>query len=260
MVAENLVKRGVTTHPECHPQRIEKLEDGSLLLHYTDAGGASATLACGAVLMATGRLPRTRGLGLEDAGVELDPRTSAVRVDAYSRTAVPSIWCIGDATDRMCLTPVAIAEGKALAATLFGGGDPVQPDYAGVPTAVFCQPPLSAVGPHETEAAAQFAGELDVYVSRFRPMRNTLSGCEERTLMKLLVHVGTDKVVGAHMVGPEAGEIMQGLAIAVKCGATKAQFDATIGIHPSSAEEWVTMSAPTRCAEARGFFVTRGVV
>lgn len=244
-VLENLRGRGVDVLAGCQPLRVEREGEGAFVVRYSDPSGAERSVRCGVVMMATGRRPRTRGIGLEDAGVEMDTKSGAVKVDAYSRTSVPSIWAIGDATERMELTPVAIMEGKALVETLFGP-EPVKPDYEYIASAVFCQPPLGTVGMTEEEAVAKLAGELDVYVSKFRPMRNTLSGSPEKTLMKMLVHVASDKVVGCHMVGPDAGEIMQGLAVALKCGATKRQFDATVGIHPTAAEEWVTMSSATR--------------
>jgi glutathione reductase (NADPH) len=162
-----------------------------------------------------------------------------VVVDAYSRSSVPSIWAIGDVTDRVNLTPVAIHEGMCLAATLFGEG-PVAPDHTNVPSAVFSQPPIGTVGLTEVEARAHYA-EIDLYRTRFRELKHTLSGRDQKTMMKLVVDRASQRVVGAHMVGPHAAEVIQGIAIAIKCGATKAQFDATIGVHPTSAEEFVTM-------------------
>jgi glutathione reductase (NADPH) len=194
------------------------------------------------VMFATGRLPNTRGLGLAEAGVELDPGTGAVLVDGYSRSSVPSIHAVGDVTDRINLTPVAIAEAQALAATLFGGVL-TMPDHRYVPSAVFSQPPIGSVGLTEEEARLQ-CGAIDVFRSRFRPLKHTLTGREERVMMKLIVDCASDRVVGCHMVGADAGEIVQGVAIALKAGATKAEFDATIGIHPTAAEELVTMRTP----------------
>ena len=155
---------------------------------------------------------------------------------------MPSIYAIGDVTDRLNLTPVAIHEGMALAATLFAGR-PTAPDHDDVPTAVFSQPPVGTVGLTEAAARERF-GAIDVYRTSFRPLQHTLTGRDEKTLMKLVVERASQRVLGAHMVGPDAGEIIQGIAIAVKCGATKAQFDATIGIHPTAAEEFVTMRTP----------------
>jgi glutathione reductase (NADPH) len=163
----------------------------------------------------------------------------AVVVDEWQRSTVPNIYAVGDVTDRLNLTPVAIAEGRAIAETLFND-NPVKMDHADVPTAVFSQPPIGAVGLTEEQACRRY-GMVDVYSARFRPMKNTLSGRDERTLMKLIVEPASDRVVGCHMLGADAPEIIQGIAIAVKCGATKAQFDQTVGIHPSAAEEFVTM-------------------
>ena len=155
------------------------------------------------------------------------------------RSSVPSIYAVGDVTDRINLTPVAIAEGRAIAETLYNN-NPMTMDHADVPSAVFSQPPVSVVGLNEEEARQQY-GEVDIYQSRFKPMKNTLSGRDERTFMKLVVDPKTDRVLGCHMLGVDAPEIVQGLAIAIKCGATKRQFDQTVGIHPSAAEEFVTM-------------------
>jgi len=211
------------------------------------AGGLRATLEDGsvleadAILYATGRVPKTREIGLEEAGVELNAK-GAVSVDAFSRSSVSSIWAIGDATDRINLTPVAIHEGTCVWKTLFGGVD-TKPDHTGVAPAVFSRPPIGTVGPGEA-AAREIYGEIDIYRSTFRALKHTLTGREERTLMKLIVDRASDRVVALHMVGADAGEIIQGFAVALKCGATKAQFDATIGIHPTSAEEFVTMRDP----------------
>ncbi len=194
-------------------------------------------IAADRILYATGRAPNTQGLGLEEAGVALNG-VGAVAVDVDSRSAVESIFAIGDCTDRVNLTPVAIAEGSAFAETQFNA-NPMKMDYGNIPSAVFSQPPVGSVG--LSEAAARRLGPVDIYVSRFRPMKHTLSGRDEMAVMKLVVERETDRVLGCHMVGADAPEIVQGLAIALKCGATKAQFDATIGIHPTAAEEFVTM-------------------
>jgi len=190
------------------------------------------------VMYATGRAPNSHGLGLEKVGVGLDD-AGAVIVDECSQSSVPSIYAIGDLTNRRNLTPVAIAEGHALADSLFGGR-PRSIDYDNVPSAVFSQPPVGTVGLTEAEARTRYAA-VDIYKSGFKPLKHTLSRRDERALMKLVVDRETDRVVGAHIVGPYAGEIIQGVAIAIKCGATKAQFDATIGLHPTAAEELVTM-------------------
>ena len=191
-------------------------------------------------MYATGRRPITEGLGLEDAGVAVNEK-GAIVVDKEWRTSVPNIHAIGDVTDRINLTPVAVAEGQALADLLFNpSGRTV--GYDGVPSAVFSQPPVGTVGLTEAEARARY-GAVDVYRSTFRPLKHTLSGRDEQAMMKLIVDSRSDRVIGVHMVGPDAGEIIQGIAVALKCGATKAQFDATIGIHPTTAEEFVLMRA-----------------
>jgi glutathione reductase (NADPH) len=197
------------------------------------------------VVLTTGRVPNLRGLNLEAAGVALNP-AGAVQVDRGSRTNVPHIYAIGDVTDRLNLTPVAIAEGHALADTLFGN-NPREASLENVPTAVFSVPPLATVGLTEEEAARR--GPVDIYVSRFTPMRHTLTGRKSRrAVMKLVVDQRSQRVLGAHMLGEDAAEIMQGLGIAVRMGATKQDFDRTIGIHPTAAEEFVTMRTRTRVA------------
>jgi len=209
--------------------------------------GVEAALTTGdrievdSVMFATGRAPNTRDLGLERAGVELDSE-GAVVVDAYSRSSVANIYAIGDVTDRLNLTPVAIAEGQAFAETVCND-NPTKPDHAGVPTAVFSDPELATVGLTEEEARRAF-GAIDVYRESFRPLKHTLSGRSERTTVKLVVERAGGRVVGAHMVGEGAAEIIQGLAVALKAGATKRDFDRTIGIHPTAAEEFVTLRTP----------------
>jgi glutathione reductase (NADPH) len=225
--------RGIAIRARTEIVRIEK-----------GPGGITATTKLGEelgadlVFYATGRRPNTKGIGLEEVGVRLDA-AGAIVVDAWSRSSVPSVWAVGDVTNRLNLTPVAIAEGRALVETLFND-NPVKPDHVNVPTAVFSQPPIGTVGLTERQARATHDA-VDVYRTRFKPMRNTLSGRDERTMMKLIVDRASDRVLGCHMVGADAPEIVQGLAIALKCGATKRQFDQTIGIHPSAAEEFVTM-------------------
>jgi len=194
------------------------------------------------ILYATGRVPNTAGLGLEAAGVEL-AGNGAVKVDDRFQSTVPSIYAIGDVIDRLALTPVAIAEAMVLVDNLFKGADRGM-DYSNVPTAVFSQPPIGSVGLTEAQAREAYADGIDVYVSTFTPLKHTLTGREEKTLMKLIVDRVSDRVVGLHMVGAEAGEIAQGFAVAIKAGATKADFDATVGIHPTAAEEYVTMRDP----------------
>ncbi len=235
-LADEMRKKGVDLRFGVNVSRIEK--HGSLLRARLDDG---SSLDVDQILYATGRAPNSAGLGLVQAGVALDG-TGAVVVDAYMRTSVPGVWAIGDVTNRLNLTPVAIHEGMAVAATLFAGR-PTSPDYADVPTAVFSQPSIGTVGLTEAAARERYRA-LDVYRTSFRPLRHTLTGSEEKTLMKLVVDRESQRVLGAHMVGPEAGEIIQGIAIAIKCGATKANFDATLGIHPTAAEEFVTMRTP----------------
>ena len=233
-LAEMMRKGGIDLRFGVNPTSIEKASDGALRATLADG----TRLEADAILYATGRAPRTAELGLEQAKVELGP-SGQVAVDDYSRSSVPSIYAIGDVTDRVNLTPVAIHEGMCLAATLFGG-KPTKVDHAHVPHAVFSQPPVAAVGLNEAGARATH-GEIDIYRSRFRELKHTLSGRDQQAMMKLVVDPKTDRVLGAHMVGNYAGEIIQGVAVAIRCGATKAQFDATLGIHPTSAEEFVTM-------------------
>ena len=198
-------------------------------------------LETGLIMAATGRRALVDGLGLTDLGVELTA-SGHVQVDDYFQTAVPSVYALGDVIGTPQLTPVALAQAMVLSRRLFGDGQG-EMDYSAIPTAVFCQPNIGTVG--LTEQEAREAGHrVRIYRSEFRPMKYTLSGRDERSLMKLVVDDETDQVLGAHMVGPDAGEITQGLAVAIKAGATKAQFDATIGIHPTSAEEFVTMREP----------------
>jgi len=235
-LADQMQGRGIDLRMGTNLTAIAKARSG-LRATLTDGSQLEADL----VLFAIGRHPNSANLGLEDVGVELAPDGS-VRVDAYSRTSVPSIWAIGDVTNRLNLTPVAIHEGVCLSETLFGKA-PRSPDHENVPAAVFSQPPVGTVG--LTEAAArQRHGEVDVYRTTFRTLKHTLTHSHERTLMKLVVDRKTDRVLGLHMVGPEAGEIVQGFAVAIKAGATKADFDATLGIHPTAAEEFVTMRTP----------------
>jgi glutathione reductase (NADPH) len=192
------------------------------------------------VMYATGRAPNTAKIGLEQVGVKVNAR-GAVVVDAHNCSTIQNIFAIGDVTDRINLTPVAINEGRAFAETYFNK-NPMTMDYTNVASAVFSQPPVSVVGLTEEEARKNH--KVRLFISRFRPMKHTLSGRDERTMMKLVVDKATDKVLGCHMVGEDAPEIIQGLAVAVKCGATKAQFDSTVGIHPTAAEEFVTLRDP----------------
>lgn len=232
---EELTRKGMDVRLNCEVAAIDAGPDGSRVARLKDGGA----LACDAVMFATGRKPNTAGLGLERAGVQLG-RDSEVVVDERSRSSVESIYAVGDVSGRAQLTPIAIKDGAKVAATLFGGRASAV-DHEFVPTAVFSQPPIATVGFTE-EAARTLYPEVQVHRSTFRPLKHTLSGREERTFMKLVVDGASGKVVGAHMVGADAPEIIQGVAIAVKLGATKEQFDATVGIHPTAAEEFVTMA------------------
>ena len=235
--ATALAGRGIILHPGCRLTAVVAGADGRKTVTFYDG----TDLDFDEVMAATGRRPNTGGLGLETAGVAVGSR-GEIPVDANSRSEVDSIYAVGDVTDRVALTPVAIAEGHALADSLFGGR-PRQVTHANIPSAVFTQPPIASVGLTEDEARSQY-GEVTVFTSRFNAMKNTMSGRSEKTLMKLIVDSGSDRVVGAHMLGPDAGEIMQGIGVAIIAGATKADFDATIGIHPTAAEEFVTMRTP----------------
>jgi glutathione reductase (NADPH) len=232
-LGEEMRGRGVEIHGRTQVTRIAKGPDGFVV--HTNTG---REFPCDTVMYATGRKPNTKGLGLAEVGVAVNEE-GAVIVDDWSRTSVPNIYAVGDVTDRINLTPVAIAEGRALAETLFNK-NPIRMDHANVPSAVFSQPPIGTVGLTEAEARREH-GEVDIYLARFRPMKNTLSGREERTLVKLVVDAASDRVLGFHMLGQDAPEILQGLAVAIKCGVTKKQLDQTVGIHPSAAEEFVTM-------------------
>ena len=208
-------------------------------LQVTFSGGSQEHFD--AVVYAIGRAANTEGLGLEEAGVTLAPN-GAVPVDSFSRTAVPSIFALGDLTDRVQLTPVAIAEAMALSRTLYLG-EPTPMDHSNIPSAVFSQPPIASVGLTEAEAR-ETLGALDIYRSSFRPLRYSLTGNREQTLMKLVVERASQRVVGVHMAGIDTPEMLQGIAVAIKAGANKRHFDATVGIHPTSAEEFVTMRKP----------------
>jgi glutathione reductase (NADPH) len=216
-------------------ERIEKLDDGSLRIHVTDG---DEPLEADMLLYAIGRPPNTEGLGLEAVGVALDANRAVV-VDADSRTNIENIYAVGDVTNRVQLTPVAIREGHAFADTVFGN-KPWRVDYGCIPSAVFSHPPIASVGMTESEAKNKL-GSVRVYTSDFRAMKNVLADRNERALYKLVCDPATEKVVGAHIIGPDAAEIMQALAICVKAGLTKAQLDATVAIHPTMAEELVLM-------------------
>ena len=235
-LAGEIRKHGIDLRFDTNVVSIEQIERG-LRVTLTD----DSQLEVDQVMYATGRVPLTENLGLENAGVELNENGS-VKVDEYSKTSVPSIYAVGDLTDRINLTPVALHEGTCFANTLYNN-TPMKPVHRDVPAAVFSQPPIGTVGLSEAHAREEYA-EIDVYESKFRALKHTLTKGEELTYMKLVVDRESDRVVGLHMIGPDAGEIVQGFAVALKCGATKAQFDATIGIHPTSAEEFVTLRTP----------------
>jgi glutathione reductase (NADPH) len=238
-LATELPRKGVSLRLGAEVQSIEKRSVGGLRLLYADGSVQDTEL----VLYATGRRPYSHGIGLEECGVELRPDGSIV-VDDYYRSRVPSIHAIGDVIGGPELTPLALAQGMALVSTLFKA-EPRTVPLENIPTAVFSQPSIGTVGLSEADARAKH-GDIRVYSSGFRALKNTLSGNPERTLMKLVVDADTDRVLGAHMIGPDAGEIIQGLAVALQAGATKAMFDATLGIHPTAAEEFVTMREPVR--------------
>lgn len=248
----NILKvKGIHIHAGENPKSIEA--SGDKLRFRTDKG---TDIEVDNVMFATGRRPNSDDLGLEEVGVKIDPKSGKILVDEFSRTSVESIFAIGDVTDRINLTPVALMEGMAMARTCFGGV-PTKPDYDLVPSAVFSQPPIGTCGLTEAQAAKKY-GSVDVYVTTFKPMKHTMPtgrGEEEKMLMKMLVvsegFEGAGKVVGLHMVGAEAGEMMQGLAVAMKAGATKKDFDATVGIHPTAAEEWCTLRTKTRTTTAK---------
>lgn len=238
-VATAMAANGITIHCGTDVLRLEKTP-GGIRAVATDGTAREFDL----VLYATGRRPNTAGLGLESLGVQLG-RQGQIVVDDYSQTAVPSIYAVGDVTNRINLTPVAIREGHAFADTVFRGV-PTKADHALVPSAVFTQPELGTVG--LTEEAAREAGPIEVYVASFRPMRTLFAGRQDRVLMKLVVAADTRRVLGCHIVGPEAGEMIQLAAIAVKMGATKEDFDRTVAVHPTMSEELVTLRKPTRTA------------
>ena len=234
---QEMTKKGVNILSDTTIEAIEKTSDG-----YALKLGDGSSLETDLVMYATGRSPKTANLGLEELGIELD-RKSAIVVNEQYQTSVPNIYALGDVTDRVNLTPVALGEGMVLAHSLFNNNPGVM-DYDNIPSAVFSHPPIGSVG--LTEDQAREKGDIDVYVSRFKPMKHTLSGRDEQALMKLIVDQKSDRVVGLHMVGPDSPEIAQGYAVAMKAGATKADFDSTVGIHPTAAEEFVTMRNKTR--------------
>jgi glutathione reductase (NADPH) len=233
-------KKGVKVRLHSTLAAVEKRADGALVAALDEATGR-ASVECDAVMLATGRWPNTRGLGLAEIGVRLDAHGGVI-VNEYSHSNLPSVHAIGDVTDRVALTPVAIREGQALATTLFGK-KPTPVDHHDIPHAVFTNPPVGAVGMTEEHAVAKH-GKVEVYKTSFRPLKHTLSGRDERSLIKLVVAADSQRVLGAHMVGADAPEIIQGIAIAVKMQLTKAELDSTVAIHPTAAEEFVTLRDP----------------
>ncbi|MGE5268581.1 MAG: glutathione-disulfide reductase [Thiohalocapsa sp.] len=238
-LAQEMRARGIEIHTRTNVARIEKAPHEGYSV-YTEIG---QEISADLVMYATGRGPNTRGLGLDAVGVKTNER-GAVLVDEWQKTSIPNIYAVGDVTDRLNLTPVAIAEGRAIAETLYNN-NPMKMDHDDIPTAVFSNPPIGTVGLTEAQARERYGDDVDIYCARFRPMKNTLSGRDERIFMKLVVEGRSDRVLGCHMLGPDAPEIVQGLAIAIKCGASKRMFDQTVGIHPSAAEEFVTMREKT---------------
>ncbi len=234
---EALLAQGIVLHPGTTPGKVESDGDRRILTL-----GDGQTIATDLVFFATGRRANVKGLGLDRIGIELNDKL-AIKVDDQLRTTQPHIYAMGDVTDRVNLTPVATAEGHALADSLFGD-NPRTVSTMNIPSAVFTTPPLATVG--LTEGQASERGPVDIYLTRFTPMRHNLSGRTRKTTMKLVVDATTQKIVGAHMLGEDSAEIIQGIAIAVVMGATKADFDRTIGIHPTAAEEFVTLRTRTR--------------
>ncbi len=226
-------RKGIEIRTSSDVTKIERSGDGVRLML-----GDGAVFGAGQVMYATGRIPNVRGLGLEHAGLELTPHM-AVKVDGFSKTSADNIYAVGDVTNRVNLTPVAIREGHAFADTVFGNR-PTEVDHSLIPTAVFSQPEIGTIGLSEDQARTGFA-KVDIYKTSFRPMKHTMSGREERMLMKLVVDGGTDRVLGCHIVGPDAGEMAQLLGISLRLGAKKSDFDATMAVHPTAAEELVTL-------------------
>ncbi len=237
-LSSEISKKGINVRLNTDIARIEKINDKEKHLHYKD--GSTQTVE--GIMYATGRTPNTQDLGLEIAGVTLGNKAQII-VDDRAKTNIDSIYAVGDVTDRIALTPVATMEGHAFADNEFSDNfknTPRFPDHNNVPSAVFSQPPVATVGLSEEQAREHYAN-IDTYRSEFRTLKHSLTNNTERTFMKMIVDADSDRVVGVHMVGADAAEIMQGIAIAIKAGATKADFDATVGIHPSSAEEFCTM-------------------
>jgi glutathione reductase (NADPH) len=237
-VRSEMEKQGITILTGCTVARVDKHAH-----EFTSHLSNGSSVASDQVMFAVGRHPNIAGLGLDKAGVAINPENGGIAVDGFSKTSVPNIYAIGDVTHRLNLTPVAIREGHAFADTVFGKRQ-VRADHADIPTAVFCQPEVGTVGLTEDQACERFS-QVDIYKATFRPMKATLSGRDTRMLMKLVVDGTTDRVVGCHIVGDGAAEMVQILGIAVKMKATKADFDATMALHPTAAEELVTMRTPS---------------
>ena len=252
-VRAEMEKQGITIITGCTIDKVDRHGN-----EFTTHLSSGSSIASEKVMFAIGRHPNVANLGLEKAGVAINPANGGIAVDGWSKTSVDNIYAIGDVTHRTNLTPVAIREGHAFADTVFGKR-PVQVDHATIPTAVFSQPEVGTVGLTEAEARAQFS-HVDIYKADFRPIKATMSGRDTRVLMKLVVDGTTDRVLGCHIVGDAAAEIVQAVAIAVKMKATKADFDATIALHPTAAEELVTMRTPTarhvrQAAESEGHLI-----
>ena len=237
-VRREMETAGITVLTGCTVTAVEK--HGEVFTSHLSSG---SSIASDQVMFAIGRHPNVKGLGLEKAGVALNPVNGGIAVDGFSQTSVPHIYAVGDVTHRLNLTPVAIREAHAFADTVFGNR-PTRVDHADIPTAVFTQPEVGTVGLTEAEARAQFT-HVDIYKTDFRALKSTLSGSESRVMMKLIVDANTDRILGCHIVGPEAGELIQVVGIAVKMKATKADFDATMAVHPTAAEELVTLRTPS---------------
>ncbi|MBT8471564.1 MAG: glutathione-disulfide reductase [Marinicaulis sp.] len=233
-VHREMQRQGIRVVTQAVFDEIEDIGGGQKRVHLSNG----SKIDTGLVFWAVGRKPATQNLGLENAGVEL-AENDAIKVDNYSKSTTDSIYAVGDVTDRVNLTPVAIREGAAFAETCFNN-NPTKTDYRFIPKAVFSQPPVGSVGYAEHEARAEYKN-VDIYKTDFRPMKHTLSGSEERMMMKIVVDGDSDRVLGCHIVGDDAGEMIQCIAIAVKAGLTKAQFDDTVALHPTAAEELVTM-------------------
>jgi glutathione reductase (NADPH) len=231
-------KDGITVLTGCTVDRVDRHGD-----EFTSHLSNGSSVASDQVLFAIGRHPNVANLGLEKAGVAINPKNGGIAVDGFSQTNVPHVYAIGDVTHRFNLTPVAIREGHAFADSVFGN-KPTRVDHADIPTAVFSQPEVGTVGLTEAQACEQFTN-VDIYKTTFRPLKATLSGRDTRILMKLVVDATTDRVRGCHVVGDGAAEMVQVLGIAIKMKATKADFDATMALHPTAAEELVTMRTPT---------------